>query len=161
MLGYTFFGRITEFFVGMALAVFMKKDNSNNPFKYFTLMGVIGIIITIYFLSILKIENSAGSTSLLGNLLNTLFLPLFGFAPLFYGLIKEKTWFSRMLSNATFVLLGKSSYVFYLIHIGVFVFLFQKITTNSFILFLMLNLTAVLLYHYLEKPLNDYFRNKI
>ena len=161
MLGYTFFGRITEFFVGMALAVFMKRDNYNNPFKYFTLMGVIGIIISIYFLSTLKIENSAGSTSLLGNLLNTLFLPLFGFAPLFYGLIKEKTWFSRMLSNDTFVLLGKSSYVFYLIHIGVFVFLFEKITTNSFILFLMLNLTAVLLYHYLEKPLNDYFRNKI
>ncbi len=161
MFGYTFFGRITEFFVGMALAVFIKKENYSIRFSYFTLIGVIGILINVYILSILKNENENSTATFLGGILNTLFLPCFGFAPLFYGLIKEKTWFSKMLSTPLFILLGKSSYMFYLIHIGVFVLLFEKIISNSFLLFLLLNLAAILLYFFLEKPLNDYFRSKL
>jgi len=161
MFDFTFFGRITEFFVGMVLALLLRKYKYNTQFKYFTLIGVIGIILNIYFLSILKTGNGVGTDTFLGKIINTLFLPCFGIAPLFYGLIKEKTLFSRMLSSDLFILLGKSSYVFYLIHIGIFVLLLEKITTNTFYLFLILNGIAILFYLYLEKPLNVFFRNKI
>lgn len=162
MFDFTFFGRITEFFVGMALALFLKKDRkSNERFKYFTLIGVIGIIINIYLLSVLKIGTGAGTDSFQGKVINTLILPCFGIAPLFYGLIREKTIISKLLSSDLFVLLGKSSYAFYLIHIGIFMMTLEKITNNVLYLFVSLNLIAVLLYLYLEKPLNDFFRNKI
>ncbi|MEI4573026.1 hypothetical protein, partial [Klebsiella pneumoniae] len=39
-------------------------------------------------------------------------------ALLFYGLINEQSWFKTFLSTATMQLLGKSSYIFYLVHIG-------------------------------------------
>ena len=161
MFDFTFFGRVTEFFVGMALAFFLKKDTSSEGFKYFTLIGIIGIVLNIYFLSILKIGNGAGTESFQGKVINTLILPCFGIAPLFYGLIKEKTIISKFLASDLLVLLGKSSYAFYLIHIGVFMITLEKITTNTFYLFVFLNLIAILFYHYLEKPLNVFFRNRI
>lgn len=161
MFDYTFFGRVTEFFVGIALAIFLKKNKSLSGFKYFTFIGLLGIIINIYFLSLLKIENGVGTDTILGKIINTLILPCFGIAPFFYGLIREKTIISKILSKDLFVLLGNSSYVFYLIHIGIFTILFEKLTTNIFCLFLFLNLIAVLCFLYIEKPLNFFFRNSI
>lgn len=158
MLNLTFFGRITEFFIGIGLALLVRKYQDSFKTKYFTAIGTTVIIGCVYWLMLLKVENGDGKDCYLGILINNLILPLFGIAPLFWGLINEKTIFSKIMSSRLFVLLGKSSYSFYLIHIGVFVTLLNKISTNFLFEFVVLNLVSVLLYLYVETPLNKKFR---
>lgn len=158
MLNLTFFGRITEFFIGIGLALLVKKQQHNFKTKYCTAMGATIIIGCVYLLMILKVGSGDGRDSYPGVLINNLILPLFGIAPLFWGLIKEKTVLSDILSSRLFVLLGKSSYTFYLIHLGVFVTLLNKISTNFLFEFVALNLVSILLYFYVETPLNKKFR---
>ena len=57
------------------------------------------------------------------------------------------------------VLLGKSSYIFYLVHLGVFALLFYNgITHNPIVLFLYLNAISVLLFLGFERPVNRWLR---
>jgi peptidoglycan/LPS O-acetylase OafA/YrhL len=51
-------------------------------------------------------------------LVNNILLPL-PIASLLWGLIHERTWLQRLLQSRLLTLLGKSSYAFYLIHLGV------------------------------------------
>ncbi|MFX7167379.1 hypothetical protein ABTI49_20220, partial [Acinetobacter baumannii] len=48
---------------------------------------------------------------------NNIVLPI-GVVAFFYGLMKEKSLIRYLLSAPLMQLLGKSSYIFYLIHIG-------------------------------------------
>jgi peptidoglycan/LPS O-acetylase OafA/YrhL len=156
MLDYTFFGRICEFFIGISLALFFRKYETN--FKGFTYLGLIGIILSVCTLVSLKIDGGFGVDSFLGKVINTLVLPVIGIAPLLFGLIKEKTLISNLFSTKILQLLGKSSYVFYLIHMGIFTTILNKISTNYWIVFIALNLISILLYLFIEKPLNKLIR---
>ncbi|WP_428231686.1 acyltransferase family protein [Flavobacterium sp.] len=160
MLNLTFFGRITEFFIGIGLALFVKKYQDNFRTKFVTAIGITVIIICVYLLMILKVGNGDGKDCYTGVVINNLMLPLFGIAPLFWGLITEKTSLAKILSTPLFVLLGKSSYTFYLIHVGVFVTLVNKISANFVFEFIVLNLVSIFLYLYVETPLNDRFRER-
>lgn len=157
MLGYTFFGRIFEFFSGIALGLLLKKKLKCH-FRFFTVGGVFGILFSIYFLSILENHPVSELFFIQKSIISNVLLPVFGIMPLFYGLIKEKTAFSKVLGSKFFILLGKSSYVFYLIHIGLFRTFLNTISTNYFFIFISLNGMAIVLYFYVEKPLNSYFR---
>lgn len=156
MLDYTFFGRISEFFVGIGLALIVKKYETS--FKGITYLGLLGIILSVCALVSLKVEGGFGVDSFLGRVINTLVLPVFGIAPLFFGLIKEKTLISNFFSTKTLQLLGKSSYIFYLIHLGIFVTILNKISSNQWFVFITLNLISILLYLYIETPLNKLIR---
>lgn len=160
MLDFTFFGRITEFFIGIGLALYLQKDTKSSPQPWFTSLGLLFIILSVYGLSLLKIGNGNGTDCILGKIINTLVLPLLGIAPLYYGLMKENTWVSRFLSSSLMVLLGKSSYIFYLIHMGIVVMLMHKFTLNIGILFVCLNVIAIGLYLFLEKPINQWILKK-
>ncbi|WP_432671472.1 acyltransferase family protein [Flavobacterium sp. SM2513] len=160
MAGYTFFGRAFEFFVGIGLALVLKYNFTSN-FKFFTLVGIIGIVISLYLLSILEMQPETTTSMVLKNTVNTVVLPLFGILPLYFGLIKEKTILSNVLRSDLFVLLGKSSYVFYLIHIGFIRNGLTTISSNYIFLFLSLNVIAVILFLFIEKPLNHYFRRNL
>ena len=160
MVGYTFFGRSFEFFVGIGLALLLKNNFTSN-FKFFTLLGIVGIFISLYALSILEMQPETSTSIILKNTVNTVVLPLFGILPLYFGLIKEKTILSNIVSSNIFILLGKSSYVFYLIHIGFIRNSLNMISSNYIFLFLSLNIIAVILYLYIEKPLNHYFRRNL
>jgi peptidoglycan/LPS O-acetylase OafA/YrhL len=85
-------------------------------------------------------------------------LPTIGISLFYYGLIKEKTIFSKFLGSSTLVLLGKSSYIFYLIHIGVGNVLAKF--TNQFFAIIILWIISIILFKYLEEPFNNYIRNK-
>ncbi|MFY0482906.1 acyltransferase family protein [Flavobacterium sp. PLA-1-15] len=162
MFDYTFFGRISEFFVGITLALFIKKkDNYDVRFKYFTLLGTIGIIAGLYLLSVLKYSINHEMLKTTETIIINILIPILGIVPLFYGLIYEKTLISTILSTRLFLLLGKSSYVFYLIHIGIFANLMAKIADNYLFLFLSLNLIAIGLYQFVEKPFNLFFRKNV
>ena len=57
------------------------------------------------------------------------------------------------------VVLGKSSYVFYLIHIGfISYFLTRYFQLNTITLFILLNVISVGLYYFIEHPLNILIR---
>ena len=157
MLDFTFFGRCFEFFIGMALAIFIDKISFTS--KFTTYFGLIFTIFLIYLLSVIKVnEISYGTDTVFGKIINALLLPMFGIAPLLFGLIKEKTLISRILSTTLFQVLGKSSYIFYLIHLGIVVTIIQKLSHNFALLFLSLNIISVLLYYLLELPLNNWLK---
>lgn len=162
MLIYTFFGRSCEFFSGIGLAVLMKKGFSVNG-KLSTYAGLAGICLCIFLISLFGNETESGIIHPAGIILNTLILPLIGIGPLFYGLIREKTIVSNILGSRPFVLLGKSSYVFYLLHAGTIQSLFPAFCPEhkllSFILhFLLLNVLSILIFTLIEEPLNNFIR---
>ena len=105
-------------------------------------------------------------------------------ATFFYGLITESSNMKKVLANPFVELLGKSSYIFYLIHLGYMytmmhhtlnwlndqVFLmydnwgvdwispFQYDSLNLLFVFIVLNATSILLFKFIEDPLNHYIR---
>lgn len=151
---------IFEFFAGIALALVIKKQYFEKiNFKHFTYSGLAAIIIylsTRHFVAgFIDFQNEfIRATELFS-------ISVFGIAPLLYGLIFEKTFIQKILSTDIMILLGKSSYLFYLIHKGFIPILFNNnISDNKFILFLFLNLLSIIMYKYLEEPINNYIRKK-
>lgn len=163
MLTYTFFGRSFEFFAGMYLAYLLKNKNiktSINSNKY-TTFGFLGIIICLsllYINSFFNTDINFGTQNYLGRIINNILLPV-PIIIFFYGLIAENTVVSRILSTKLFQLLGKSSYIFYLIHMGIIHhYITSYLFNNNILVFISLNIASVVLYLYIEKPLNKLIR---
>jgi len=160
MLIYTYFGRVFEFFVGITLALLYKKkyqfQSENKGYK--TINGILWIIICIMLLAIVRGKEECGLFTPYGIIINNLILPV-GVAILFLGLILENTVVKRILSSNLFVLLGKSSYTFYLIHYGVLSKLIDQYTSLLSVKFLLINVISVALFKYIENPCNDFIRN--
>lgn len=162
MFNYTFFGRCCEFFSGVFMAFILRK-NIRFSFAGYTSFGLLFIFISIFLLISFKGDNDYGIQSDYGKFVNTFFLPVFGILPFFYGLIHEKTIISKILSTNVFQLLGKSSYVFYLIHLG---FLEKSIrgflpalgVISIFVSFVLLIILSIIIYFFVENPLNNFFR---
>lgn len=160
ILLFTFFGRVFEFYVGIKLALYYKGkyDMLNEERKiYYTTIGLIWIILSITLLVLVKPEEDFGVHTPLGIFINNVVLPI-GIAILFLGLITEKTRLKKVLSTKLFLLLGKSSYIFYLIHIGVVYRALVLLTGNVFVVFFVLNIISILLYKYVEEPANRKIR---
>ncbi len=179
---YTFFGRCVEFFIGMKLAlIVLEKKEKILPRPVFTTMGVLGMVIAVSVLVFLPLNGREfGLYHPFGIFTNNIILPI-SIAVLYYGLIIEKSWLQKFLSSATMQLLGKSSYIFYLIHIGVIATFLKNISRNTIdllfnwfdnhglewvpeklndsilyiaLVFVLLNLVSIVLYKLMEEPLN-------
>jgi peptidoglycan/LPS O-acetylase OafA/YrhL len=159
MLVFTYFGRVFEFFVGTSLALLYKrKYQFQSGLKgYRTLIGILWIIICIMLLAIVRGKEEFGLDTPFGIVINNLILPV-GIAFLFLGIILERTIVKRVLSSKLFILLGKSSYSFYLIHFGFLSKLINHYTDSLTIKFLLVNIIAIILYKYIEEPCNDFIR---
>ncbi|MEI9959449.1 MAG: hypothetical protein WDM90_24730 [Ferruginibacter sp.] len=90
----------------------------------YTVAGIVIIALCVWGLSLLHTGTQYGDYFTGGIILNNVVLPLTGIAVLYWGLLTEKNIITKLLSSKIFSLLGKSSYVFYLIHIGIFAELF-------------------------------------
>lgn len=150
---------IIEFFAGIGLAVLIVKNNITFRYRWVTFFGIAIIIYYLldkpFFPKIFNLRADIGRFS------DMAFLSIFGIAPLLWGLINEDTWISKILGNPIMVLLGKSSYIFYLIHKGfVPIFINDYISDNKLVIFILLNILSVILFHYIEEPLNHYIRKK-
>jgi len=165
MINGTFFGRCIEFFVGIGLAWLLLNKIQWRIFKFksFTYLGLLMIALGVYSLIFIKHRYNleTGILHPYGMLINTTLLPLFGVATFYYGLISEKTICSRILSSPLFILLGKSSYIFYLIHVGLLPMLLNKVIHSQILIFICLNIIAIIAYKFLEDPANTYLRRRL
>ena len=189
MFLYTFTGRCIEFFIGIALALRVLKQNGEATkikWPFFTILGIIGMCIGIGIMAIQPLTDKIhyGLYQPWGIFSNNLVMPC-GIASLFYGLIKEPSVLRRFLGSSTMVLLGKSSYIFYLIHIGFIATLVKTWVGNSTekiatffdakqynwlaenidssaikiaLAFILLNLISIALFKFIEEPVNHFIR---
>ncbi len=175
MLLYTFFGRVVEFFIGMGLAVAFLNGSLRRllrrvPAGLLTWGGLAGFMAGICWMA--SLQPSASDVSAVGHfapiglfhpwgiVLNNLVIPL-AVAAFYAGLLTESTWIKGLLASPTLVLLGQSSYTFYLIHYGVIQDYLSRITgSGTLVLFVFLNVLSVILFKYVEEPLNRMIRGK-
>jgi peptidoglycan/LPS O-acetylase OafA/YrhL len=160
---YTFFGRCFEFILGMLLAKALLKKGivTRSGIPWFTLTALIGSVACIYLMSELRWISTRDWRGTLIN--NWVLAACFGL--LIYGAISEpRFFFNRILGSRVFVLLGKASYAFYLIHLGPIKTLLELhikgFPGNSVALFLALNVVACLFYLGIEEPLRFWVRRR-
>jgi peptidoglycan/LPS O-acetylase OafA/YrhL len=158
---YTFLGRSFEFYTGIFLAHQIKKNNRPIVGYTYTMVAIVLILATVLVTTYLGIPLSDSLHHPLGVILNLLVMPIC-FALLLFGLVREKTWLSKVLSADLMQWLGKSSYAFYLIHIGVFQMIISKyLTDQTVILFAILNILAFALYYFIERPIQRWLTKSI
>ncbi|QKJ30776.1 acyltransferase [Mucilaginibacter mali] len=186
MMLYTFLGRCFEFFVGIKLALVMldKGFSRTNNIKY-TYIGFILIFVFVAIMAALPIPAGwrAGLQHPFGIILNN-YLISSAIALFFYGLLTEDTVMKRVLATPFVELLGKASYIFYLVHLGyMYNYLhtgwdklndvafelygkwgvdwnspFQYDQLNLVYAFIALNIISIILFKFIEEPLNHYIR---
>jgi len=169
MLGYTFFGRSTEFFAGIALALYLKKrmwnSTSSTKKSLATYTGLSGIVLTLCLLTYIAIlaHVRLSLRSYTGLMVNNIILPA-SIVVFFYGLVTEKSLVQKILATAFVQLLGRSSYVFYLVHMG----FIQRFLSGYVVgtgpvglgmLFILLWIVSVLIFRFVEEPVNLAIRN--
>jgi peptidoglycan/LPS O-acetylase OafA/YrhL len=162
MLFHTFFGRSLEFFVGIGLAWWLMRGKVRGRGGLVTALGVAGIVGCILLHA--AMQHSSGipyPVLLYGGIAVSNFLMPFPVALLLLGLVTERTWLQRVLQTKPFDVLGKSSYVFYLIHIGVIdTFFYQNVSANLFARLASTTLLSIGIYYGIEKPLQQRLRAK-
>ncbi len=159
----TFFGRCTEFFLGILLARQM-LENKAAPSRGFTLTiaGTSMILICILIMSFLQKLNDVpySSLSLHGLLINNFLLP-FSIYLLLRGLLVERTYFSALLATPAVELMGRSSYAFYLLHAGIFAeFLLKFSKGNIFFQFLLVQILSIAAFRLFEQPVNMFMKRR-
>lgn len=147
---------IFEFFAGIFLAIFLRRGHL--PTVRFPVFTAVGSLFLIFFPLVFSVSFGTNDIRMAAE---RIALSCMGVAPLLYGLITEKSLLSRFFSTKIMVLLGKSSYVFYLIHKGfIAMLIYDYIAPNVVIIFVILNILSILLFKYIEEPLNHWIRKK-
>jgi len=186
MMLNTFLGRCFEFFSGIMLALFIKRKGFERSNRItFTYIGFFMVFFCVWLMSVIPVlpGDLFGQQNPLGIITNNYLLAV-SITLFFYGLLTEGSLLKKALANPFVELLGKSSYIFYLIHLGfmynglhalldwlndkVFVF-YDKINVdwhspfeyeqlNLLYAFVLLNAISILLFKTIEEPLNHYIR---
>jgi peptidoglycan/LPS O-acetylase OafA/YrhL len=145
-LVYTFPGRSFEFFAGCFLSAKLSAWSLKpSSFPLYTLLGSTGILAGLFCLSFLRQGADYEVQHPFGIIINNLGLPVF-IVMFFRGLVLEDTWLKSFFSSAPMELLGKSSYAFYLVHVGIFEKLSHHFFPGLWWSFLSMNALAVLLF---------------
>jgi peptidoglycan/LPS O-acetylase OafA/YrhL len=164
---YTFFGRAFEFFIGMAAAYLLKHRTarSRSTGGVASWIGTAGIGAVALMMTQFQAPGMYGLYHPAGMILNHFVLPLFSGA-LLWGLTCEKTMLSAILGSPVMVLLGKSSYIFYLVHMMFFAGMFGEwlypahlnLLPMILALFVVMNILSIALFFFVEDPLNRLLR---
>lgn len=174
MILYTFWGRAAEFFFGMFLARYLiqsspsRHDIVKQGGAVRTWVGIAGIVACLVLMAQIGVWSNAffGLYTPYGMLINNLLLPIF-IVLLFWGLIVEQTVIRSFLAHPLIELLGRSSYVFYLIHLVPLQTVFFPFIETQFnfaseinvaIYFIVVNLLSIAIYLGFEEPLNKLIR---
>lgn len=157
---YTFPGRCAEFLMGAAMVILfrpqlLKPEIKNSKLTLLGIAFIIGVVITM---TLLDMKGNAAHYSLEKVLVNNFMLPA-AIALFFYGLITEASLLKNILSSKILVTLGKASYTFYLIQVGIiYSFLNHYLTGDFLVIFILINLLSLALWYTLEEPMNRWIR---
>jgi peptidoglycan/LPS O-acetylase OafA/YrhL len=161
----TFFGRFAEFFIGAGLAIYLRRTKTNFRFRFITYSGLLLFALGVF--TLMKVKSfygvNFGTSHPIGIAVNNLYLP-FCIVIIFLGLLREKSFVSQLLSTKVFSVLGKSSYAFYLIHMGLIHELLspyfnEKTTAGAITIFLVLVALSIAIYYLFEEPVNKKIRS--
>lgn len=169
VMDVTFFGHSMEFFAGAYLALAATRVEATGPLTIpgnrWTLSGLAGVLVLAIAMVIVYLHQPlhVGVVILLNN-----FLMPFPIALLYWGLLREDTFLSRLLSSRLAGLLGRSSYSFYLLHSLIIDYLSKPVLLPRFnsrpacvlLTFLVTWLLSILLFACYEEPLNLFIRRK-
>lgn len=153
--GITFPGRCVEFLVGVALAWVMREPVWQAMPRKATLIGAVLCCGLVCISAALR----ADYADPLGVVLLGACLPL-GIAVLFAGLMNERSWMRRMLESGPFQVMGRASYAFYLIHMGLIFQLIDRHSPSLIVTLLGLQAIAWLLFSLIEDPCNRWFKKR-
>ncbi len=165
---HTFFGRCTEFFIGIQFALWFKSGKiqvfQERYFKnYWTVVGILGTAVCFAFFAYNKYQNpdiASGYRTPLGLLVNASVLPIM-VAILLIGLITERNWVVSLLSSTLFQHLGRSSYAFYLIHMGILWNIVHVLSGGIYLIdFLGILGLSFLMYKFIEQPYFVWIKQK-
>ncbi|RYU77860.1 acyltransferase family protein [Hymenobacter persicinus] len=165
MLNWTFFGRCIEFVLGMGLGLYViKRPKPQVATGWATYLGSAWMGLCMLAFTAFEFSHDPGPipglTTYSAIFVHNVLLPL-GIVALFWGLIHEQTVVRRLLETDLFSLLGKSSYVFYLTHVGVLNFLIEyHLTTNVLVKFVLMNLVSIGLYKLVEHPIHRWLTQR-
>jgi peptidoglycan/LPS O-acetylase OafA/YrhL len=187
LLLYTFFGRFFEFYVGIWLAHRVARwrpsPATERRFPTWTIVGMLGIAGVIAALAAIHASRAGapytyGVFHPAGTALNNLVLPIF-IAAFYWGLVTERSIVRWALSTRVADLLGRSSYAFYLIHMGTMldVALAALVACagvfgagaaaratgwlgHGSVLFVVVTLFSIALYEGIEAPANRFLRRR-
>ncbi|WP_420147552.1 acyltransferase family protein [Spirosoma sp.] len=158
---YTIFGRAFEFLAGMWLAR-RWQQNQLIGWRYATFSGLLissGCI--LWQANVASFITSPVYLFLSEMTVYNFLLPI-GIGLLLLGLLQENSLIRSLLSTPFMQMLGRSSYGFYLIHLGVIATGLRKIgITTNWPLFGLLIFIAFIVHIAVEKPLHRIFRATI
>lgn len=150
---YTFFGRAFEFIAGMWLAHRWRIL----PYRQTTHIGFMLIMLCVVAQTFIVTLYEDNNVALLSEFVfYNGFLPV-GICLFLLGLLREKTVIQKLLSTSIVQALGRSSYAFYLIHIGIISRVLQRFIDSYAVLFIVLVVISYVLYEGIEKPLQRRF----
>jgi peptidoglycan/LPS O-acetylase OafA/YrhL len=117
VLSTTFFGHFVEFFAGFYLALSLmkleRKGSVRAPGNRYTMAGFAGVLLLAIAMIVVYRRTPLNYLAII--LINNFLIP-FPIAVLYWGLIRENTVLSRLLSYNVVRLMGRASYSFYLLH---------------------------------------------
>jgi peptidoglycan/LPS O-acetylase OafA/YrhL len=154
MLGSTFLGRSSEFSLGIALAQLVRRRPACWPAGSGLTGGFLLLLALLTLKMLVPFDNWAlANANVPALLVNHVLLPG-SIAWLFYGLVTHRSWLRQLLETKVCQILGSSSYAFYLLHIGVIqLWLHRHVAASALVLFPLLIGLSILLYKYVEVPL--------
>jgi len=123
LFNFTFFGRILEFMLGVGLGRWWNgRPTASRPgWPWRTLAGSLSIGLTLAALVLINSPKPPyeGNLAPSAIVLNVVAFPL-GVTLLLAGLLTEGTWLRTWLATPLMQALGRSSYFFYILHVGLF-----------------------------------------
>ena len=151
----TIFGRLPEFLLGAAFAWYAPRPRGGRA----TAGGALAAALALGLLVVIQqLTGQVSLDSYPGVLVNNLLLPV-GTAWLLHGLATERTRLSRALSTPLAQRLGRASYCFYLLHLGLLPNILQPLLARwlpgglaLLALFGLLVLASLALHRGLEQP---------
>jgi len=161
MFEWTFFGHAFEFAVGIGLALLIgRQGTATRRGGWFTYLGIGWVIACAAFIATMEQAAAPISPSHLKILTINFLLPP-GICALFYGLLREQTLVRRVLETKVFDLLGKSSYAFYLLHLGILSMWLHKLHAPIVVSLLVTVGLSIALFKLVEDPLHKRLRAAI
>jgi peptidoglycan/LPS O-acetylase OafA/YrhL len=121
LFNFTFFGRVLEFVLGVGLARWWGGRPSGQApgWPWRTLTGALAVTLTIAALAYIDSPRGAYEGTMYPSaiLLNLVVFPV-GTTLLLAGLLAERSWLRAGLATPLLQALGRSSYFFYVLHVG-------------------------------------------